>query len=77
VAVRRAGVPVETIIQGGRISAVQIEHAWVSAYIPYANYRGATVDKSGLAWLPLMPALKSYSTTSSANIPKPKCCRYD
>jgi len=40
----------------------------VSAYVPYTNYRGATVDASGATWLPLTPALKAYQLNLPTNI---------
>jgi RHS repeat-associated protein len=56
-ALARAGVPHRPVIQGGRLTAVDVEHTWVAAYAPYANYRGAVVDFSGATWIPLAPAL--------------------
>ncbi|HXT51150.1 MAG TPA: transglutaminase family protein, partial [Thermoanaerobaculia bacterium] len=58
-ALRAAGVAYTPVIRGGRVAAVQVEHTWVSAYVPYTNYRGVVVDRSGETWLPLAPALKS------------------
>lgn len=63
-AIRASGVPVQSIVRGGRIDAIEVEHTWVSAYVPYANYRGATVDRSGKLWLPLDPSQKAYSYTA-------------
>ncbi len=57
-AIRAAGIPSSAIIRGGRIAAIQLEHTWVSAFVPYANYRGVSVDASGKTWLPLFPAVK-------------------
>lgn len=67
-AIRSAGVPVQSIVRGGRIDAVEVEHTWVSAYVPYANYRGATVDRSGKLWLPLDPSQKSYTYTAPTGV---------
>lgn len=67
-AIRSAGVPVESIVRGGRIDAVEVEHTWVSAYVPYANYRGATVDRSGKLWLPLDPSQKSYTYSAPTGV---------
>ncbi len=64
-ALTRAGVAYSPVIRGGRVAAVNVEHTWVSAYVPYTNYRGAVVDVSGKTWLPLMPALKRYDVVTS------------
>ena len=48
IALRRAGIPNEVVVRGGKIAAVHMQHTWVSALIPYSNYRGATVDAGGL-----------------------------
>ena len=57
-----AGISYELVIKGGRISAFQLNQVWVSAYLPYANYRGVTVDSSGKIWLPLNPFIKAYDS---------------
>ncbi len=63
-----AGIPHEGVIQGGSIRAVRLSHTWVSAKVPYANYRGAVVDRSGAIWLPLLPALKAYEYSNPENL---------
>lgn len=67
-ALRKAGIPVSAQIIGGRIGAARISYTWVSALVPYSNYRGAVVDTTGKLWLPLMPAIKDYQITPGANI---------
>jgi transglutaminase-like putative cysteine protease len=57
-ALSAAGISHQPIIAGGRVTAVELESTWVSAYVPYTNYRGAMVDASGSIWVPLMPAIK-------------------
>ena len=57
-ALRKAGLQHSVIVRGGKIVAFEVEQTWVSALIPYANYRGAVVDSSGQSWLPLMPSAK-------------------
>ncbi|REK10492.1 MAG: hypothetical protein DWQ36_04145, partial [Acidobacteria bacterium] len=56
---RRAGVPASPVVRGGRLHAVRFETTWVAARVPYANYRGVPIDRSGEAWLPLAPWVKS------------------
>jgi RHS repeat-associated protein len=64
----RAGVAYSPVTRGGRIAAVQLAHTWVSAYVPYTNYRGAFVDASGKSWIPLDPAFKAVETRPSSGI---------
>ncbi|MCG8519638.1 MAG: DUF6531 domain-containing protein [Pseudomonadales bacterium] len=66
--IRTSGVAAKSVIRGGRIAAMEVEHTWVSAYVPYTNYRGATVDRSGKLWLPLDPSNKSYITSAPAGV---------
>ncbi len=58
-ALARAGVAHRPVVRGGRLAAVEVEHTWVEARAPYANYRGAVVDFSGKSWVPLLPAVKT------------------
>lgn len=67
-ALARAGVAHRPLIRGGRVAAVEIEHTWVAVQVPYTNYRGAVVDVSGETWLPLMPAIKSYTETAPTGV---------
>ena len=39
-ALGKAGLAFRPVIRGGRVAAVEVEHTWVSAYVPYTNYRG-------------------------------------
>ncbi|MBI3561085.1 MAG: transglutaminase domain-containing protein, partial [Gammaproteobacteria bacterium] len=67
-ALTRAGVAYSPVVRGGRIAVLDVEHTWVSAFVPYTNYRGAMVDASGATWLPLTPALKSNKIVAPAGI---------
>ncbi|MGJ8662564.1 MAG: DUF6531 domain-containing protein, partial [Marinicella sp.] len=60
-ALDRAGIAYEPVIQGGQISAIQKQYTWVSAYVPYAHYRGSANDLNDPAWIPLAPAIKQTS----------------
>jgi RHS repeat-associated protein len=57
-ALTAAGIPHKSVIRGGQIQAFLVEYTFVSARVPYSNYRGVTVDLSGQTWLPLMPDYK-------------------
>ncbi|WP_444998447.1 RHS repeat-associated core domain-containing protein [Aliikangiella sp. IMCC44359] len=63
-----AGVAYSTVVRGGKVAAFKLEYTWVSAYVPYNNYRGAVVDRSGEQWLPLMPALKAYQVKPASDL---------
>ncbi|MCU7376085.1 hypothetical protein PEC18_36205 [Paucibacter sp. O1-1] len=64
-ALGKAGVAFSPVVRGGRVAAVQLARTWVSAYVPYTNYRGALVDASGKSWIPLDPYYKSYQYQAS------------
>ncbi|MCK4507044.1 MAG: hypothetical protein KAU27_00785, partial [Desulfuromonadales bacterium] len=55
---RKAGIPHQPVMNGLEIVNYQIEHVWVEALIPYANYRGAMADEQGKIWLPLDASFK-------------------
>lgn len=59
-ALNQAGIPHEPVIRGGKVAEVKMAHTWVSAYAPYAHYRGTTVDTSGKAWIPLDASVKPH-----------------
>ncbi|MGA7296508.1 MAG: DUF6531 domain-containing protein, partial [Rhodanobacteraceae bacterium] len=59
-ALAAAGIANRPLISGGRIKAYALEQVYVSAYLPFANYRGTTADLDGRAWLPLAPAIKPH-----------------
>ena len=65
-ALGKAGVAFKPVVRAGRIAAVQVARTWVSAYVPYTNYRGALVDASGKSWIPLDPFDKVVKFTPSS-----------
>lgn len=62
-ALRVAGIPARPLVSSGTITGFQLEQVWVAAYVPFGGYRGAAVDRSSPAWVPMMPALKPYRFT--------------
>ncbi|MEM8997957.1 MAG: transglutaminase-like domain-containing protein, partial [Acidobacteriota bacterium] len=64
----RSGIAHEPVLRGGAIDAIELEHTWVAARVPYTNYRGAVVDRSGWTWLPLDPALTQFTTESATGV---------
>lgn len=69
-AITLAGIAHTPIVQGSSITALQMEQTWVSAYVPYINYRGAVVDTSGKIWLALVPALKDLHPANGPGVPE-------
>jgi len=67
-ALSRAGVAHDLDVIGGEIETFEIEHTWVSAYTPYANYRGATLDFSGPIWLPLDTSIKPHLYSPATDV---------
>ncbi len=66
--VATGGVPIRPVITGGKITAVQFEHVYASAWIPYGNYRGTMTDNSYPIWLPLDFAVKYYTYTPGIDL---------
>jgi RHS repeat-associated protein len=64
----RAGIPFRPILQGGSISAFEIEHTWVEAYVPYSNYRGVRLGTIGRAWIPLDASFKAVDVTAGEDV---------
>ena len=60
-ALSAAGVPNRPLITAGRISGFALEQVYVSAFVPFSNYRGSAADFDGRTWIPLMPALKPHT----------------
>ncbi|MCB1553012.1 MAG: hypothetical protein KDJ14_04315 [Xanthomonadales bacterium] len=54
-----AGVAHQPIVSQGQVAGYRVEHTWVTAFVPYGNYRGSHADTSERSWIPLMPALKA------------------
>ena len=64
-ALNRAGIAYTPVIEGGQVTAIHRQYTWVSAYVPYANYRGSAGDLSERAWIPLAPAIKQEYQSAS------------
>lgn len=63
------GIPAKTLISGGTVTAVQLEHVWVNAWINYIPSRGA-VHRPGHedTWIPLDASFKQYDYTQGIDI---------
>lgn len=54
------GVPTTSIITGGKVTHVRIEHVWTEAYVAYDDYRGTGNMSGEKVWVPLDPSFKEY-----------------
>ena len=62
-----AGIPYDTVLAGGEISALRWQHTWVEAWIDLAPSRGAK-HRTGDAWIGLDPSFKQLNLTSGAEL---------
>jgi transglutaminase-like putative cysteine protease len=62
------GIPLVSLVSGGTISAVRLEHVWAEAYVPYENYRGTGAVSGQGVWLPLDPSFKQYQKLPGMNL---------
>ncbi|MEW8646457.1 MAG: transglutaminase domain-containing protein [Candidatus Thiodiazotropha endolucinida] len=53
------GIPVTTMISGGVIETIRMEHIWVEAAIDYHPSRGA-VNRAADSWIAMDPSYKQY-----------------
>ena len=60
-ALTAASVPYEARFGLGGVASVEMEHVWVEAYLPFANYRGTGVDTRGRRWVPLDASFKFHT----------------
>ena len=61
------GIPATSLISGGTIKTIQLEHVWVKTFIDYIPSRGA-VQRQGNAWIPLDASYKQYNYTHGINV---------
>jgi hypothetical protein len=55
------GIPVKTVVSGGTVKAIQMERAWVEAFIDYFPSWGARHKQGGEdTWIPLDPSFKQF-----------------
>ncbi len=69
-------VATQSILTQGKIptgttaQTLYFNHVWVEACVPYGNYRGTGVDKTGHRWIPLDPSFKekTYQNGIAVNV---------
>ncbi|MES2369766.1 MAG: RHS repeat-associated core domain-containing protein [Pseudomonadota bacterium] len=72
----KTSVAAQAILAQGKIapssstSPLYFNHVWVEACVPYGNYRGTGVDKTGHRWIPLDPSFKekTYQNGIAVNV---------
>lgn len=68
----QGGIPNVALINGGRITHIEMEHVWVEAWVDYFPSRGAK-HRVGDNWIPLDASFKQYDFTEGqdleANVP--------
>jgi hypothetical protein len=63
-----AGIPVISIVGGGEISAVRLEHTWAEVCLPYTDYRGIPPGTGEETWVPLDPSFKQYAAINGIDL---------
>jgi hypothetical protein len=61
------GIPVTTVVSGGKITKIRLEHIWVEAAIDFHPSRGA-INKSADAWTQLDPSYKQYEDLQGLDV---------
>jgi hypothetical protein len=69
-ALSSSGIPLTAMTSGGTVVAVQLEHVWCEAFVPYVQSRGAT-EGTGDMWVDVDPSFKSIYKEVAENIELP------
>lgn len=59
-ALNRSLRPHRPVVEGGVVTGVEFDQTWVSAHVPFAQYRGSAATQAGRVWLPFAPAVKPH-----------------
>ena len=63
----QGGIPTRSLVTGGQVSHLRMEHIWVEAWVDYVPSRGAK-QVEGDTWIPLDASFKQYSRTTGLDI---------
>jgi hypothetical protein len=55
----QGGIPVKSLVSGGKVSHFLLEHVWVEAWVDYFPSRGAK-HQAGDSWIPMDASFKQY-----------------
>jgi transglutaminase-like putative cysteine protease len=68
----QGGVPTALLVNGGRITHLQLEHVWVEVWVDFEPSRGAR-HRQGDTWVPMDASFKQYTyppaVAASVNVP--------
>jgi transglutaminase-like putative cysteine protease len=59
------GVPIQGVIEGGKLSKFRLTHTYTEAYLSYTNYRGAEAGEGPKKWVALDGSYKEYELAKS------------
>jgi len=63
----QGGIPNVGLIQGGKVTHIEMEHVWVEAWVDYFPSRGAK-HRTGDQWIPLDASFKQYDFTEGEDL---------
>ncbi|MFZ6723599.1 transglutaminase-like domain-containing protein [Undibacterium sp. Ji49W] len=63
----QGGIPNIGLANGGKISAIRMEHVWVEAFVDYVPSRGA-INKNPNTWVPVDASFKQNAFSQGMNI---------
>ncbi|MCP5159744.1 MAG: hypothetical protein H6975_10100 [Gammaproteobacteria bacterium] len=63
----RGGIPITSVLRGGQITHVRLEHVWVEAALDFYPSRG-TVNQAADTWVALDPSFKQYTHLQGLDI---------
>ncbi|WAK00608.1 transglutaminase-like domain-containing protein [Methylobacter sp. YRD-M1] len=61
------GIPITSVISGGQISKIRLEHVWVEAAIDYFPSRGAR-NRDADSWVEMDPSYKQYDVKKGLDV---------
>ena len=67
-ALNRALRPHRPVVEGGVVTGVEFDQTWVSAHVPFVQYRGSAATQTGRVWLPFAPAVKPHVARAATRV---------
>jgi RHS repeat-associated protein len=63
----QASIPNQATLSGGQVSAVQLEHVWVKAFVDYSPSRGA-INKAAQTWVDVDASFKQLQSQAGLDL---------
>ena len=63
----QGGIPAAAVIEGGKVTKIQMEHVWVEAAIDYYPSRGAK-NRDADSWVQMDPSYKQYTFKEGVDV---------